>query len=64
MTAPLWSRSRSKTTTQGVLDKMHGEFTSHLHGYEKHVMDSTHLDAAQTAEVVCKSMEAGELQIR
>jgi len=47
-----------------VLDKMHGGFTSHLHGYEKHVVDSTHLDAAQTAEVVCKSMEAGELQIR
>ena len=29
---------------------MHGEFTSHLHGYEKHVVDSTHLDATQTAE--------------
>jgi len=57
------SRSRSKTITQEALDKMHGEFTSHLDGYEKHVVDSTHLDAAQTAEVVCKSMEVGELQI-
>ena len=58
------SRSRSKTITQGVLDKMYDEFTSHLDGYEKHVVDSTHLDAAQTAAVVCKSMEAGELQVR
>ncbi len=58
------SRSRSKTITQEALDKMYGEFTSHLDGYEKHVVDSTHLDAAQTAEVVCKNMEAGELQIR
>ena len=58
------SRSRSKTITQEALDKMYGEFSSHLDGYEKHIVDSTQLDAAQTAEVVCKSMEAGELQIR
>jgi len=46
-----------------VLDKMHGEFTSHLHGYEKHVVDSTHLDATQTAEAVNKKMETGELHV-
>ena len=58
------SHSRSKTITQEALDKMYGEFTSHLDGYEKHVVDSTQLDAPQTAETVCKSMDKGELQIR
>ena len=58
------SHSRSKTITQEALDKMYGEFTSHLDGYEKHVVDSTQLDAPQTALTVCKSMDKGELQIR
>jgi hypothetical protein len=53
------SRSRSKTTTQEVLEKMHSEFTAHLSGYEKHVVDSSHLDATQTAEAVNKKMETG-----
>ena len=57
------SRSRSKAITQEVLEKMHSEFTAHLAGYEKHVVDSTHLDATQTAEAVNKKMEAGELHV-
>ena len=57
------SRSRSKTITQEVLKKMHSEFTAHLAGYEKHVVDSTHLDATQTAEAVNKKMETGELHV-
>ncbi len=57
------SRSRSKAITQEVLEKMHSEFTAHLAGYEKHVVDSTHLDATQTAEAVNKKVEAGELHV-
>jgi adenylate kinase family enzyme len=57
------SRSRSKAITQEVLEKMHSEFTAHLAGYEKYVVDSTHLDATQTAEAVNKKMEIGELRI-
>ena len=57
------SRSRSKAITQEVLEKMHSEFTAHRAGFEKHVVDSTHLDAAQTAEAVNKKIEAGELHV-
>jgi len=57
------SRSRSKAITQEVLEKMHGEFTAHRAGFEKHVVDSTHLDAAQTAEAVNKMLVASELRV-
>ena len=58
------NRSRSHSVEQEILDKLHGEFTSHINGYQKHVVDSTHLDAGQTAEAVYKKMEAGELRVR
>ena len=43
---------------------MYGEFTSHLDGYEKYVVNSVRLDAEQTAEAVSKKMETGELRVR
>lgn len=56
-------RSVEEKVERKPLDKMYGEFSSHLDGFEKYVMDSTHLDAAQTPEAVCKKMEAGESQV-
>ena len=58
-----WSRSRSKTITQKIHKKVYREFTAHLSGYEKYVVDSTHLDATQIAEAVNKKLEMGELHI-
>jgi adenylate kinase family enzyme len=57
------SRSVEEQVEREVLDKMYGEFTSHLDGYEKYVVDSVRLDAEQTAEAVSKKMETGELHI-
>jgi len=56
------SRSRSKAITQEVLEKMHGDFVSYRAGFEKHLVDSTHLDATQTAEAVNRKIEANELR--
>ena len=57
-------RSVEEQVEREVLDKMYGEFTSRLDGYEKYVVDSTHLNAGQTAEAVYKKMEVGELRVR
>ena len=61
-------RNRSRLVEEQVeheiLDKMYGEFTAHLDGCEKYVVDSAHLDAGQTAEDVYKKMEVGELRVR
>ena len=38
-------RSVEEKVEREPLDKMYGEFSSHLDGFEKYVMDSTHLDA-------------------
>ena len=58
------SQSRTKTITESVLEKMHDEFSAHLEGYEKHVVDSTQLDVIRTAEVIREKLEAGQLIIR
>jgi len=58
------SRSVEEQVEREVLDKMYGEFTSHLDGYEKHVVDSACLDAGQTAEAIYKKIEVGELRVR
>jgi len=44
-----------------VVDMMHAAFLSHLEGYEHHVIDSTDLDAAQTADEVHRRAGLGEL---
>ena len=58
------SRSVEEQVEWEVLDKMYGEFTSHLDGYEKYVVDAAHLNAEQTADAVYKKMEVGELRVR
>jgi predicted kinase len=44
-----------------VVDQMHAAFVAHLEGYEHHVIDSTGRDPAQTADEVCRRVDAGEL---
>ena len=44
-----------------VVDQMHAAFLAHLDGYERHVIDSTTLDAAATAAELVRRREGGEL---
>ena len=46
-----------------VVDMMHAAFVAHLDGYEGYVIDSTELDAAQTAAEVLRRHVASELLI-
>ena len=47
-----------------VVDQMHAAFVAHLEGYEHHVIDSTDLDATQTADEVQRRVGLGELLLR
>jgi predicted kinase len=47
-----------------VVDQMHAAFVAHLAGFEHHVVDSTDLDAAQTADEVHRRVGLGELLLR
>ena len=47
-----------------VVDQMHAAFIAHLDGYEHHVIDSTDLDAGQTADEVQRRAAAGDLLLR
>lgn len=57
-------RSAEERVEEAVIDKMHGEFTAHVNGFEKYVVDSTHLDAEATAVLVCNKIQGRELEIR
>ena len=46
-----------------VVDQMHAAFVAHLDGYERHVIDSTALDPAATAEELVRRRDAGELHL-
>ena len=47
-----------------VVDQMHAAFVAHLDGYERHVIDSTDLDADATAAEIIRRVDAGELLLR
>ncbi len=47
-----------------VVDQMHAAFLAHVEGYERHVIDSTDLDAAATAAEVRRRTDAGDLLLR
>ena len=43
---------------------MHAAFVAHLDGYERHVVDSTTMDAGETAAETMRRVDAGELLLR
>lgn len=48
----------------GVVEQMHAAFVAHLDGYERHVVDSTTMDAGATTAEITRRVDAGELLLR
>ena len=47
-----------------VVDQMHAAFVAHLDGYERHVIDSTTMDAGGDRRGDRRRLDAGELLLR
>ena len=47
-----------------VVDQMHAAFVAHLDGFERHAIDSTTMDAAETATEIGRRLDAGDLLLR
>ena len=47
-----------------VVDQMHAAFVAHLDGYERHVIDSTSINADDTAAEIARRLDAGDLLLR